>query len=122
MNAEYDSRRLLSFIEMHGFYEDWIGLGCGDDELMALQYMIIRSPTSSPVIPGTGGLRKLRFARSKGNIGKRGGVRVCYAYFPDAGIVLLVRAYPKSKKDDLAAQEKKTIKQFLDKFGKDLSR
>ena len=39
-------------------------------------------PEVGVVMPGTGGLRKVRFASTKGNKGKTSSERVCYALFP----------------------------------------
>lgn len=69
----------------------------------------MRGPRSAPLIRGTGGLRKLRFSRRREQIGKRGGARVCYAYFEKHRTVLLVMAYGKDEKDDLSATEKRAI-------------
>lgn len=54
---------LLHFIELRAFTEAWDHhLGLGDDELTALQILIMMQPKGAPVVAGTGGLRKLRFA------------------------------------------------------------
>src|SRR5262245_19720140 len=50
-------------------------------ELDAFKDFIAFHPLAGDAIPGTGGLRKLRWARA--GLGKRGGVRVIY-YFYDA--------------------------------------
>ena len=46
-----------------------------DDALLELQGYLLAQPTAGDVVPGTGGVRKLRWARA--GMGKRGGVRVC---------------------------------------------
>lgn len=56
---------LLNFIEAHGFAEDWERLGFDDQDRQALELLIMIRPTSSPVIKGTGGLRKMRFSKTK---------------------------------------------------------
>lgn len=71
------------------------------------------NPEAGKVIPETGGLRKIRFARSRDNIGKSGGIRVCYAYFKEHWTVLLVIAYGKTEKDDLTAEEKRHIRDYI---------
>src|SRR3954462_2294643 len=73
---------LLSFVEMEGFADDWRDLRLSDD-LMSLQVTILSRPTDPPVIPGTGALRKIRFAPAGWSKGKSGAVRVCYVYFPE---------------------------------------
>lgn len=61
---------LLHFIEMEGFWQDWLDLGLGDDELLELQLTIMAGGKYAPLIPGTGGLRKLRFSRQAGGWAK----------------------------------------------------
>ena len=47
-----------------------------DEEYVALQQALAQSPDAGPVIPGSGGVRKLRWAAP--GRGKRGGYRVVY--------------------------------------------
>jgi hypothetical protein len=58
--------------------------------------------------------------------GKSGGNRVCYVYFEEYSVVLLVLAYPKNEKDDLSDAEKKAIKKLIenieDEFAKGYGR
>lgn len=85
-----------------------------DDDLQALEFQILDGPAVAPVVRGTGGLRKTRFAPSKWKQGKSGAIRVGYVYFQDFGIVLLLLAYAKSAKDDLTPDDKKTIRTLID--------
>lgn len=103
-----------SFFHTRMFDEEWAALGLGDEDLARLQHAITSDPMVGAVISGTGGLRKLRFARA--GEGKSGGLRVCYVLVPDHGIVLLATAYGKTAKANLSAAEKKVFKQFLDRF------
>jgi hypothetical protein len=82
-----------------------------DDERMAFISFIANSSDAGDLIPGSGGVRKVRWSRS--GTGKRGGVRVIY-YFHDESIPLfLLTVYPKSRKDDLSAAELKAIKKLV---------
>ena len=104
----------LLFIELRPFTTAWRStLELEDDDLGQLQVAIMRNPAGAPVVAGTGGLRKLRFAPKRWTSGKRGGVRVCYVYFPAHRTVLLVVAYGKSSKDDLTAAEKKQVAKVI---------
>ena len=77
-----------------------------DERLVLVDYMA-RNPDSGDVIPGTGGLRKLRWGRA--GSGKRGGARVIYFYY-DVDIPLyLLFAYAKSDAADLSAEGKRII-------------
>jgi hypothetical protein len=106
---------LLHFIEMGSFSKDWASFGFDiERDLLALQISIMANPKGPPVLEGTGGLRKIRFAPSIGNIGKSKGVRVCYAFFELYGIVLLITVYSHKEKDNLTATEKRQIKKLLE--------
>ena len=113
-NDELNPENLLHFVETDEFVRRWASLGLDEEkDLWDLQDTIMRSPTVGDVIPGTGGLRKMRFGRRHNRMGKRGGLRVCYVLFPEHCIVLLVTAYGKNQKDDLSAAEKKRIRDFI---------
>ena len=55
-----------------------------DESFSALQDLLMLHPEAGDLIPGTGGLRKLRFADKRRGKGKRGGLRVIY-YWWDNG-------------------------------------
>lgn len=76
----------------------------------ALAVYLIDHPDAGDVIPGSGGVRKLRWA-AKGK-GKRGGARIIYLYVVIAARVYLVRCYAKNVKTDLTADEKKALRQI----------
>lgn len=110
----YNPEDFLHFVELDGFRDDWEKLDLNDEgDDWALQISIMCNPKGSPVIKGTGGLRKVRFAPERWNVGKSGAVRVCYVYFPDHWTVLLVAAYGKSEKGDLTEEEKRGIKAYI---------
>jgi hypothetical protein len=114
---------LLHFIETTVFTKAWNELDLNDeDDLMALQLAIMSQPKAWPVVQGTGGLRKLRFVPPGREIGKSGGVRVCYVYFEEFGIVLLVYVYDKRKQGDLSEAEKKVIRDYIRREKKALDR
>ena len=56
-------------------------------------------------IPGTGGVRKLRYAI--GGRGKSGGVRVIYYFFDEVNPVLALFLYGKNEQGNLTPAEKK---------------
>ena len=101
-----------SFIQTTGFLASWKKMGLSDDDLCRLEVEIMKKPDVGKVIPGTGGLRKMRFAfRERG---KRGSVRVCYVDFVVSETIYLIAAYPKSKKDNLTKTECKNIKRMIE--------
>ncbi|MFN0161990.1 MAG: transcriptional regulator [Burkholderiales bacterium] len=70
-------------------------------EIEALIFALAMDPHQGDVIPGTGGLRKLRWARS--GMGKRGGARVITYVIDKLGKVWLLTAYTKAELDNLSA-------------------
>ena len=109
-----DVEDLLHFVELRNFTAKWRGkLELDDDDLLELQLAIMLAPKGNPVVPGTGSLRKLRFSPSRWRRGKRGALRVGYAYFEDLKIVLLGLVYPKNEQDDLTASERDEIRKLL---------
>ena len=101
----------LHFVEYPAFSSDWDELGLDvEEDLLALQLMIMANPSGAPVITGTGGLRKLRFAPSRWNCGKSGAARVCYVFFKEHLTVVLLLAYGKGAKETLTNSEKAIIK------------
>jgi hypothetical protein len=82
----------------------------------------MEKPRRAPVLPGTGGLRKIRYAPFKSGRGKSGGSRVCYVHFEEYAIVPLVLAYPKNEKDDLSNAEKKAIKKLIEEIEQEFAK
>ncbi len=80
------------------------------NERIALIEFIAAYPYSGDEIPGTHGVRKLRF-RAKGK-GKRGGSRVIYFVFDDDNPIYLISCYGKNEKEDLPPGQKKTMTGF----------
>ena len=85
---------LITVVEVDPFPATGDRCGLTEDERFEITGFIANNPEAGGVIPGTGGLRKLRWpGRSKG---KRGGYRVIY-YFFNRGVPIYLRAiYPKS--------------------------
>jgi hypothetical protein len=114
---------LLDFIQSSAFERQWARLGLNDEEdLFALEMFIMTDPKRAPVVEGTGGLRKVRFAPDRWNTGSSGGARVCYVYFEEFGIVYWIYVYRKSQQETLSANEKKAIKAMIERIEKNLRR
>jgi hypothetical protein len=112
----------LDFVELPGFTDDWSGLGLTDADLFEAENIIAASPHLAPVIAGTGGLRKLRFAPLRWGRGKRGGARICFFRFDEYQLVFLVAAYAKNEQADLSAADRKHIRDLATRIGRELSR
>ena len=96
--------RPASVIELPGYRRRADEL-LSSDEQDAIVNLIAYEPTCGDLIPGTGGLRKVRVGR--GGSGKRGGARVIYYFFNANFPALLVAIYAKNEKADVSAQEKR---------------
>lgn len=72
---------------------------------------IASNPLSGDVIPGSGGLRKVRW-NAKGH-GRRGGARVIYYNVLEDGEIYLLMVYSKSKFDDLPPAVYKSLMEVI---------
>jgi hypothetical protein len=77
-------------------------LGLGEEDLRELQGFLLEHPEAGDMIPGAGGVRKLRWARLGG--GKSGGVRTVYVDFADKSTIWLITVFGKNEKVDLGPE------------------
>ena len=78
-----------------------------EDEKRDLIEFLAENPMAGDEIPGTGGVRKLRFAAS--GRGKRGGARVIYYYLDETMPLYALLAYAKNARSDMTPDEKRTV-------------
>ena len=78
-----------------------------EDERRELIDLLAENPLAGDEIPGTDGVRKLRFAAS--GRGKRGGACVIYYYLDRAMPIYALLACTKAAKIDMTPEEKRTI-------------
>jgi hypothetical protein len=83
-----------------------------DDEYLRLQLALISRPASGNVVPGSGGLRKLRW-RGSGR-GKRGGIRVIYYYIAADEQIYLLTIYAKAEMKDLTRDQIQTLRKLVE--------
>lgn len=88
-------------------------------EVDELKLFLAHDPEAGDVMPGCGGVRKVRWA-AKGR-GKRGGARIIYYFYDDTVPVFLLDAYAKSEKQTLTQDDKKCLR-ALAKQIKELAR
>lgn len=100
-----------TFIEVPLFTKRWKEIGLSDEDLLALQIMLLKNPESGPVMEGTGGIRKVRFALE--NRGKSGSVRVCYTDFAEYEVTYLITAFTKNEQTNLSDEEKNVLKKLV---------
>lgn len=104
---------MLTFIESPTFTKQITSL-LSDAEYAEFQRELAANPEAGDVIPGLGGLRKVRMA-AKGK-GKRGGARVIYLLMIDPGIVYLFYVYTKGDMKDLKPEQKKQLRQSVEEI------
>lgn len=101
-----------TFIES-GVFAAWARTWLPEDDLAVLQRDLMADPEKGAVMPGCGGLRKLRIADPRRGKGKRGGARVIYFHLADANQIHLVAVYGKDQKDDLSAEDKTAYRRLV---------
>jgi hypothetical protein len=82
-----------------------------DDEYKDFQAFLVQYPGAGDVIPGTGGLRKVRWA-VKGR-GKRGGARAIYYRAVSKDTLLMLFIFAKNEQDDLSEDQKRILARIV---------
>ena len=101
---------MFTFIES-SIFKRVLPLYLDDDEYSDLQQFLMQNPEAGEVVPGSGGVRKIRWSRPE--MGKRGGLRIIYfvRYRPNEFWMLTL--YAKAKRKNAPAH---ILKQLLEAF------
>jgi len=91
---------MYTVIETHVFKRSADLIWSEDQRLQFVEWLA-NNALVGDVVPGAGGLRKVRWGRT--GMGKRGGARVIYYNILDQGRIYLLMVYTKSKFDTLPA-------------------
>lgn len=83
-----------------------------DEDRTSFISFIAANPDAGDVVPGSGGLRKVRWGRA--GSGKRGGVRVIYYNRLAIGEIWLLLVYGKSVRDNIPAHVLRQIKEEIE--------
>ncbi len=102
----------LTFIEAPALSR-WREEYLDDESFAQLQATLLANPLAGAVIPGTTGLRKLRWPDRRRGKGKRGGLRVIYCPVPVEAQIWLFTVYGKDEAEDLTAEEKRLLQKAL---------
>lgn len=108
------------FVILPEFEKCWRQCGLGEEDLRELEAYLCLHPGSGDVIPGTGGLRKLRWSLKEK--GKRGGVRTFYVDFAYYNRIYFISAFSKNVRTNLSEDEKKQIKFLIKALENELKR
>jgi phage-related protein len=81
----------------------------GEEALIRLEICLMADPVQGKVVPGTSGLRKVRYTPPGSTSGKSGAHRVFYVHFPDYGLMVLWGIIAKREEKNLSKAETNLI-------------
>ena len=102
---------MFTFIES-AVFERVLALYLDDDEYAELQQFMMERPETGMVVPGSGGVRKLRWKRK--GMGKRGGLRVIYYVHYQPNEFWMLTLYAKAKQENVPAHILKQLKEAFE--------
>lgn len=102
---------MISFIESKLFTR-LLGDYLEDDDYVRLQAALVEDPERGMLVPGSGGVRKLRWAQP--GRGKRGGIRVIYYARTREGVIWMLTLYAKNEEESIPAHVLRRIKEEID--------
>ncbi len=85
-----------------------------DDGLAEMQGYLAANPGAGDLVPGAGGIRKLRWKDGRRGKGRRGGLRVIYYCFLSQQEIWLLTLYGKDEVADLGKDEKDRLRRALE--------
>jgi len=106
-------RNALQFVEAPAFSRYREGY-LDDEEFRELQEALAANPEEGDLIPGAGGIRKLRWRDSRRGKGKRGGLRIIYYCFLSDDEIWLLTLFDKDEASDLTKDEKAQLRRALE--------
>jgi len=102
---------VFAFVETQLFTR-LVGKYLSDMEYSELQHALAGNPELGSVIPGSGGVRKVRWSQSAR--GKRGGVRVIYYVRDRKGVIWMLTIYGKSVRESIPAHVLRKIREEIE--------
>ena len=102
---------MISFVETKLFtrlVQEYLS----DEDYAKLQQALLADPEAGAIIPGSGGVRKLRWGIA--GRGKRGGIRVIYFLRTPRGQIWMLTLYAKNVMENISASVLKQIKDEID--------
>lgn len=102
---------MFTFVETPLFTR-LVGEYLSDDEYRGLQEALAENPEAGAVIPGSGGVRKIRWGIE--GRGKRGGVRVIYFQRVQMAVIWMLTIYAKNEAGTISARVLRRIRQEIE--------
>ena len=85
-----------------------------DEDYAEFQIALSQRPDMCDLIPGSDGLRKVRWRIS--SKGKRGGLRVIYYWLTQDAQILMLYAYTKSRQEDLSKSQLAALREIAGRW------
>lgn len=110
-------RRSMAYSQVVWFVETSVFSGqlfeqLADDDYRSLQLALALRPEQGKLIPGSGGLRKIRWAlRGKG---KRGGLRLIYYWDAGVDVIYFLYLYSKNQRENLRPDQLRQLKRAIE--------
>jgi hypothetical protein len=83
-----------------------------DEVLSGIQRDLLAKPESGAMVPGLGGVRKLRAPNPGRGKGKRGGFRCLFLYIAHRDHIHLLYLLDKNEQEDLTAEQRVALRQL----------
>ena len=99
------------FIYIAEFEKQRKHLGLTEKDIEDIEDFLLTNPTAGRMIPGTGGVRKVRIRLP--NRGKSGGARVVYVDFANYEKMYMLTVYGKGVKENLTQVEKNELNNLV---------
>jgi mRNA-degrading endonuclease RelE of RelBE toxin-antitoxin system len=90
----------MEFIEATAFTK-YVYEYLSDDEYLGLQSFLLKYPEAGKIVPGSGGIRKIRWAMA--GKGKSGGLRVIYYFKRQDDEIWLLTIFSKNEIENIPA-------------------
>jgi hypothetical protein len=101
---------MFTFIES-SIFERILTVYLDDDEYSEFQQFLMQNPEAGELVPGSGGVRKVRWTRP--GMGKRGGLRIIYFVRYQPNEFWMLTLYAKAKREDVPGH---ILKRLLEAF------
>jgi hypothetical protein len=101
----------MKIVRTRRYQKDLKRIGASVADVQSLEGAIASDPTIGDVVPGLGGIRKIRFGIGKK--GKRGGGRAIYFLMLVDDMAIMLFAYAKNEQEDLTKEQRKAALEIM---------